>query len=380
MANTQCCLPACPPARLPACLPACLPARLPACLPAYLLGHAQEQLRNAAPGWHAWPLPPSPPAACPALTACQPPHLSASCSLLLLRLPSRASTSSMKITQGCSLAARVNTALQVAHHSRDGNIGQAGQEGRLRCVGKRQRGCVQINACLRCCFVCLGLTCLINLTESPNHLLATAEGLMARKAAPHSAAAARATRVLPVPGGPNRSTPLAGRASVPPACVGQGGGRGASAGAGLTSAASAAEHSLQQVDRPSTGPGDCMANRPLLTCKQLWMLERQLHCLTQRRLGLLQRPHLAEPPPAVLRGQHLGGCRVGPMGGGGKPGGSQQKCSRVNWERRQVWPSSPPPCRHGTGRCAARQCAVHRTTPRSAPRPAAAAHSCCWAR
>ena len=65
------------------------------------------------------PCPPSAPQ--PAPTACQPPHLSASCSLLLLRLPSRASTSSMKITQGCSLAARVNTALQVAHHSRVGN-------------------------------------------------------------------------------------------------------------------------------------------------------------------------------------------------------------------------------------------------------------------
>lgn len=33
---------------------------------------------------------------------------------------------------------------------------------------------------------------------------------MARKAAPHSAAAARATSVLPVPGGPNSSTPLLG--------------------------------------------------------------------------------------------------------------------------------------------------------------------------
>ncbi len=33
---------------------------------------------------------------------------------------------------------------------------------------------------------------------------------MARKLAPHSAAAALASRVLPVPGGPNSSTPLQG--------------------------------------------------------------------------------------------------------------------------------------------------------------------------
>mmetsp|Transcript_16719 Transcript_16719/g.49965 ORF Transcript_16719/g.49965 Transcript_16719/m.49965 type:complete len:396 (-) Transcript_16719:2076-3263(-) len=91
---------------------------------------------------------------------------SASCSLWELRFPSSASTSSMNTTHGDSLAARLNSALTY-------------------------------------------------LTPSPNHLDASVDGEMARKDAPHSAAAARASKVLPVPGGPKRRTPLQGRARAP---------------------------------------------------------------------------------------------------------------------------------------------------------------------
>jgi hypothetical protein len=47
--------------------------------------------------------------------------------------------------------------------------------------------------------------CLMKRTPSPNHLEATEEGLIPRKDAPHSAAAARASNVLPVPTGRTRA-------------------------------------------------------------------------------------------------------------------------------------------------------------------------------
>lgn len=44
-------------------------------------------------------------------------------------------------------------------------------------------------------------------SPSPNHLLASADMEMFRKLAPDSAATARASIVLPVPGGPKSRTP-----------------------------------------------------------------------------------------------------------------------------------------------------------------------------
>ena len=53
-------------------------------------------------------------------------------------------------------------------------------------------------------------TCSRGCQRQFTYLEAMVDGCTARKLAPHSAAAARASIVLPVPGGPNSSTPLAG--------------------------------------------------------------------------------------------------------------------------------------------------------------------------
>ena len=52
-------------------------------------------------------------------------------------------------------------------------------------------------------------------------------------------------------------------------------------------------------------PPPCSPPRPQLTCKQLWVLQRELHRLPQRALALLQSAHLRKPWAAVLRRQHL---------------------------------------------------------------------------
>mmetsp|Transcript_48452 Transcript_48452/g.134716 ORF Transcript_48452/g.134716 Transcript_48452/m.134716 type:complete len:229 (+) Transcript_48452:673-1359(+) len=51
-------------------------------------------------------------------------------------------------------------------------------------------------------------------SASPIHLDSTLEALTLKKVAPHSAAIHRASRVLPVPGGPKSSNPRAGRVSA----------------------------------------------------------------------------------------------------------------------------------------------------------------------
>mmetsp|Transcript_1818 Transcript_1818/g.5290 ORF Transcript_1818/g.5290 Transcript_1818/m.5290 type:complete len:226 (+) Transcript_1818:1366-2043(+) len=90
----------------------------------------------------------------------------ASCSLLLSRRDSIESTSSMKMTAGARRCARLKRAFTY-------------------------------------------------FSPSPNHLEASADMLMLRKLAPDSAATALASIVLPVPGGPNRRTPLVGLVRAP---------------------------------------------------------------------------------------------------------------------------------------------------------------------
>ena len=48
-------------------------------------------------------------------------------------------------------------------------------------------------------------------SDSPRHLEARVEEVSEKKAVPHSVATALASSVLPVPGGPNMSTPFHGR-------------------------------------------------------------------------------------------------------------------------------------------------------------------------
>ena len=48
-------------------------------------------------------------------------------------------------------------------------------------------------------------------SESPRHLEASVDDVIEKKAVPHSVATAFASKVFPVPGGPNMSTPFHGR-------------------------------------------------------------------------------------------------------------------------------------------------------------------------
>mmetsp|Transcript_761 Transcript_761/g.1356 ORF Transcript_761/g.1356 Transcript_761/m.1356 type:complete len:281 (+) Transcript_761:496-1338(+) len=82
------------------------------------------------------------------------------------RLDSNESTSSMKMTHGASRLARVNTALAF-------------------------------------------------FSDSPNHLFSTEDASTLKKLAPPSVATALASIVLPVPGGPNKSTPFTASLAIP---------------------------------------------------------------------------------------------------------------------------------------------------------------------
>ena len=117
------------------------------------------------------------------------------------------------------------------------------------------------------------------------------DGCTARKLAPHSAAAARASIVLPVPGGPNSSTPLAGLQhaaswAVPTLAS-------APAAAQWCRAVTSASSVMQQANGRGQICGSLQAapcQRAL--CKQVGMLEGQLHCFPQGCFGILHAAHL----------------------------------------------------------------------------------------